>query len=144
MIYQINQNQLSLEEVVAAKEKELDTLRTSLAAAKSMGYDLRIVTKGESVTVPAHKSKSTQDEKRGKYLRSANFTRADYAAIRVEILKLAGTQPVVNTHDVYKHLRKATIYTAAKKTQIYWQLATLHKENKLQKIEEGKYSLPKE
>jgi replicative DNA helicase len=91
--------------------------------------------------VPAHPV--IKDDKRGKYLRSANFTREDFANIREEILKLAGTQETVNAHDVYKHLRKATPYTAVKKAQIYWQLTTLFNEKKLERAEEGSYALPK-
>ena len=133
---------VSLETVVAEKEAELTTLRTALTAARTMGYDLQIVAKGDKVTIPSAKPSSTTDDKRGKYQRASSYTQKDFKEMRQHILNLAGTQEHVNTNDVYKYLRKATRLTAAKKSQIFWQLTTLFNNKKLNRVSEGKYSLP--
>jgi hypothetical protein len=135
---------VSIETVVAEKEAELNTLKSALSAAKSMGYDLKIVSKGTSVIVPAKKATfiPSQDN-RGKYLRPGSYKKQDFMEIREEMVKLAGSNPSIVTKDVWKHLRKSTRFTAIKKAQIYWQFVVLLQEGKLEKIEEGRFALPK-
>ena len=136
---------VSLETVVAEKEAELNTLRTALTAAQTMGYDLKIVSKGDKVILPAKAAAATKPsatETRGKYQRASTYGKKEFTEMKQHIVEFAAGKPSVNTKDIWKHLRKATRFTAVKKSQVYWQFQALVQDKKMTKIAEGKFALP--